>query len=233
MLMIISCVMIAFILIFLKIILGVNIKKIKELSQKSPLDELVKRLPDNITIGKEMLAMLKNESVTIEKSSDEKTGTSLYLVMSNKIIIAEGKESYAGVQTMAHECLHSVQSKKLLWFNFIYSNLYIIYTLASIILTILGIIKNIEFQLYILALLGLVFYAVRSYLETDAMTKARYLAKEYLNQKGMHTEEEIDALISAYDQINHVGIPTVNYTLLLNVLSKLLIYSIIAIMFPF
>lgn len=199
---IISIVLLVAILIGLKIVLGVSIKKMNELSQKSPLDELTKRLPDSIQMGKEMLAMLKNDSVKIEKSTDEKSGTSLYLVMENKIIIANGNGSYAGVQTMAHECLHSVQNKKMLWFNFIYSNCYIIYTLAVIILTVLDVIKNTTMQLYILTLLGFVFYAVRSYLETDAMTKARYLARDYLEKKQMHSNEEIDSLIAAYDEIN-------------------------------
>lgn len=199
---IISIVLLVAILIGLKIVLGVSIKKMNELSQKSPLDELTKRLPDSIQMGKEMLAMLKNDSVKIEKSTDEKSDTSLYLVMGNKIIIANGNGSYAGVQTMAHECLHSVQNKKMLWFNFIYSNCYIIYTLAVIILTVLGVIKNTTMQLYILTLLGFVFYAVRSYLETDAMTKARYLARDYLEKKQMHSNEEIDSLIAAYDEIN-------------------------------
>ena len=199
---IISIVLLVAILIGLKIVLGVSIKKMNELSQKSPLDELTKRLPDSIQMGKEMLAMLKNDSVKIEKSTDEKSGTSLYLVMENKIIIANGNGSYAGVQTMAHECLHSVQNKKMLWFNFIYSNCYIIYTLAVIILTVLDVIKNTTMQLYILTLLGFVFYAVRSHLETDAMTKARYLARDYLEKKQMHSNEEIDSLIAAYDEIN-------------------------------
>lgn len=199
---IISIVLLLTILIGLKFVLGVSIKKMNELSQKSPLDELTKILPDNIQMGKEMLTMLKNDSVKIEKSADEKSGTSLYLVMGNKIIIANGNGSYAGVQTMAHECLHSVQNKKMLWFNFIYSNCYIIYTLAVSILTVLGVIKNTTMQLYILSLLGFVFYAVRSYLEIDAMTKAKFLARDYLEKKQMHSNEEIDSLITAYDEIN-------------------------------
>jgi len=228
---IISVLLLVIILVGLKIILGVNIKKMNELSQKNSLDELIKRLPDTTQMGKEMLGMLENESVKIEKSSDEKSGTSLYLVMGNKIIIANGNGSYATVQTMAHECLHSVQSKKMLWFNFIFSNFYIIYTLFVVILTVLGIIKNTTVQLYILTLMGFVFYIVRSYLETDAMTKAKFLAKEYLENKGLHNKEEIDTLIKKYDEINKVGIPTTNYILIWNVVSKLLLYSIIAFIF--
>ena len=225
---IISIVLLVAILIGLKIVLGVSIKKMNELSQKSTLDEITKRLPDSIQMGKEMLAMLKNDSVKIEKSTDEKSGTSLYLVMENKIIIANGNGSYAGVQTMAHECLHSVQNKKMLWFNFIYSNCYIIYTLAVIILTVLDVIKNTTMQLYILTLLGFVFYAFRSYLETDAMIKAEYLAKEYMEETDKLTKEEIEIIIKNYKKVNQKGIQIVNFSLLISVISKVVIYEILS-----
>lgn len=228
---IISIILLCIILIGLKIVLGVNLKKIKELSQKSPLDELIKRLPNIEEIGKQMLHMLKNSDVKIEKSVDEKSGTSLYLVMGNKIIIANGNGSYAGVQTIAHECIHSVQNKKMLWFNFFFSNFYIIYTLIVMILTILKIIKDTSLQLYILSILGFVFYAIRSYLETEAMIKSRFLAKDYLEQKKLHNKDEIKKLLCAYDEINKVGIPTINYTLAVNVILKLLFYSVIALIF--
>ena len=219
------------ILVVSKIILGVNIKKIKELSQKNELDKLITRLPDTLQMGKEMLEMLGNSNVTIEKNINEKSGTSLYLVMGNKIIIANGNGSYATVQTLAHECLHSVQNKKTLWFNFIYSNFYIIYTFVVVVMTALGIIKNTTVHLYILALFGFVFYAIRSYLEIDAMTKAKFLAKEYLEKKGLHNENEINMLIEKYEEINKIGIPTTNYFLIWNVISKLLVYSVIAYVF--
>ena len=95
------------------------------------------------------------------------------------------------MQTIAHECLHSIQSKKMLMFNFIYSNLYILYFLVISILTLCNIIQNKTLQLFILSVFGFIFFAVRSYLETSAMTKAKYLAKTFLEQTGLYKKEEI------------------------------------------
>ena len=220
------CLIIAFAII-LKIIFGVNLKKMKELSKENPLDNLTARLPNNEEIGKDMLKILKNKSVKIEKSVDEKSQTSLYLITGNKIIIADNNKSFARVQTMAHECLHSIQNKNLLWFNFAFSNCYIVLTIIVYLLTIFGIIKNTDFYMFLLCFGGFIFFIIRSYLEIDAMTKAKYLAKEYLESTKKFNDMEINELIIGYDEINKAGIPTINYMLVINVLRKMLIYSVI------
>jgi len=232
MLEIISCILVLIIMIVLKLILNIKFKKLKELSKENSLDSLTQRLPDNEEIGRQMLKMLDNEDVKIQKSLDEKSGTSLYLVLGNKIIIANSK-NFARVQTMAHECLHSIQSKKMLWFNYIFSNLYIVYTLVISAITLLGGIKNTEFQLYVIALAGLVFYIIRSYLEMDAMIKAKFFAKEYLKKTNKFNQEEIELLTKEYDYINKFGIPATNYVLSVNVLRKLFIYSLVVIIHNF
>ena len=94
----------------LRYIFDVNMKKIKEIGTDTELDELTKKYPDNIDICKEYLKMLENEDVNIEE--DRNSNSTLYLVMSNKIFIANLRESYTRIQTIAHECLHSIQSKK-------------------------------------------------------------------------------------------------------------------------
>ena len=57
--------------------------------------------------------------------------------------------------------------------------------------------------LSILIILGLVYYVVRMYLENDAMIKARYLAKEYLDESEYTTKEENEKLVSEFDKINN------------------------------
>lgn len=49
------------ILVLLKIILGVNVKKIKDLIKNKGLDDLVSTFPSNIDVVKGILKMLKNE----------------------------------------------------------------------------------------------------------------------------------------------------------------------------
>ena len=54
---------------------------------------------------------------------------------------------------------------------------------------------------------------VRSYLEDDAMIKARFLAKEYMEDIKISDENEIKKIIDEYDKLNNIGIKTVNYKL--------------------
>ena len=112
--------------------------------------------------------------------SKEKREDSVYVAISDTIFIGNIKDTYTRIQTICHECLHSVQPRKMLLFNFIYSNIYILYFLLSSILTIVGVFKDTKLQIIILTILSFFYYVIRSYLETEAMTKARYLAKEYM-----------------------------------------------------
>ena len=48
----------------------------------------------------------------------------------------------------------------------------------------------------IFLILSLIYYAVRVFLENDAMIKARYLAKSYMEEKRLSSKEEIEKLVS-------------------------------------
>lgn len=215
--------------ILLKSIFGVNVKKIKEMLKPNNLDELTERLPEDEEVCRQILKLVNNDAVKVQKSVDEKNQTSLYVVASNSIIIGNLQKSHARVQTLAHECIHSIQNKKMLMFNFIYSNLYIIYFVLISILTLCNVIQNKILQLFILTILGFIFFAVRSYLEISAMTEAKHLAKTYLEQTGIYGKNEIEQLVNSYEEINKLGIPFTNYTLIINVISKLAIYAMICI----
>lgn len=206
-----------------------NMKKLKEIAEDKVLDELTQKYPENIDICKEYLKKLNNESVKIEE--DKNANATLYLVMSNKIFIANLKDSYIRLQTIAHECLHSIQSKKLLWFNFVFSNIYLIYFFLVCVLTIFKLLPYKMMFLNILIIFGLVFYVVRSYLENDAMIKARFLAKEYMQEKGISNQDEINRIIRKYDEINDIGIKCTNFQLFNNVVLKVIILCLLFIVF--
>lgn len=213
----------------LRFIFDFNMKKLKSLGENKELDELTKKYPNNIDICKYYLKKLNNESVNIEEDKD--SNTTLFLVISNKIFIANLKDSYTRIQTIAHECLHSVQSKRLLWFNFVFSNIYLIY---FFIVCALGVFRVLPYKmlfLSILILFGLVFYAVRVYLENDAMIKARFLAEDYMKELNISSQEEIERIVSSYDVINNIGIRCINFNLLSNVFFKIFVLLIIAIAF--
>ena len=224
---IVLLIIVVIIYFILRFIFDFNIKKIKEISEDRELDELAQKYPENIEICKFYLKKLNNENVKIEE--DKNSNATLYLVVSNKIFIANLKGSYTRIQTIAHECLHSVQSKKLLWFNFIFSNIYLAYFIITCVLAIFKLLPSKMLFLDILIIFGFVFYAVRTYLENDAMIKARFLAKEYMQEKNISSQEEIDKIINKYDKLNDIGIKCTNFQLLSNVFLKIIIILIIFI----
>ena len=54
----------------------------------------------------------------------------------------------------------------------------------------------------IFILTGVVYYIVRSYLENDAMVKAKYVAEDYMKSSNLLTDEEITHVLNKYEEIN-------------------------------
>ena len=221
-----------FTMIILKFVWSIkikDIKKLKELGYDKGLNEITNKLPENKEICESILKMLNNENVKIEES--ESNQASLYMVLSNSIIIANIKNTFTRVQTVAHECLHSIQNKRTLLFNFIFSNIYFIYFVAICILAISKINPLPDTALFALAICSFINYIIRSYLEMDAMIKAKPLAEQYLKREGTLTEKERETILNNCDEINNIGIKLYNYTLITKNLIKIIIYSVICIIF--
>ena len=216
-------------LITLSIILKIDLKKVKEMAMDEKLNKLTKKYPSNIEICKGILEKLGNEKVQIEE--DKEAQTTLYIALTDKIFIADTKESYTRIQTMAHECLHSIQDRRILIFNFIFSNIYLIYFATIIILTILKITTNTLLYLNIFLILSMIYYMVRVFLENDAMIKAKYLAKEYMEDVQISNKEEINKIVEGFENLNNAGIKCVNYSLFSQILIKVIIFSIVALIF--
>ena len=68
----------------------------------------------NITIAKE-------KNLNKEDEKNKKATASLYIAITSTIFIADVKNTFTRVQTIVHECLHSVQNRRTLLFNFIFS----------------------------------------------------------------------------------------------------------------
>lgn len=220
------------ILIFLTIVLfkfvfKINFKNMKQKQENKELEKITDKFPENVEIAKEMLEMLDNKNVKIEEAKN--TTTSLYIAVTDKISIADMKNNYARIQTIAHECIHSCQDRRILLFNFIFSNINIIYFITISILTILRVINNQMLQIAILMLFTLIEFSIRSFLEIDAMTRARFLAKEYMEKKKLCTDEEKETLLKEYEKVNKTGIPFVIDNLLTAGLFRVLIYTLICI----
>lgn len=225
----IIAIVVLIILVILKVVFQINLKKIKEFGDKKYLDEMVEKYPSNVEICQEYLKKLKNEKVKIEE--DKEANTTMYIAVSDKILIANLRNSYTRIQTIAHECLHSIQDRRVLLFNYGFSIFYILYFVMIIILTVLKIVFLPNLFLTILILLGFVYYFVRSYLENDVMIKARFLAKEYMEEKKISTPEEIKEIVDSYDELNHLGVPCVNYQIFSSVMIKVFIFCILCFFF--
>ena len=228
---VIVLIVLVIILIIGAFIFEVNLKKIKEVGNNKKCNDIVSKFPNNKEICEDILEKLNNKKVKIKENNDKTA--SLYIAISDTIFIANISKTYTRIQTIAHECLHSVQNQKLLLFNYIYSNFYILYFILSVILTILGVFKDTKLQVIILTILGFFYYVIRAYLETDAMTKAPYLAKEYMLQyiekNPIYNKEKIEEVEKEYHRINNIGIPATNYILFFNCILKVIIYTIIAV----
>lgn len=215
-------------LVLLKKIFAINMKEIKKLAENEELDKIAAKFPNNVEICKKYLKKLNNENVKIEESKN--TENCLYIAITNKIIIADLKNNYSRIQTIAHECLHSIQDRGLLIFNFIFSNIYLSYFVIISIMGILKLLPNKMVFVSIYIILGLVYYMVRSYLENDAMIKAKYLAKDYMEDEKIVEKNEINYLIQGFDSINKIGIKCVNYNLFMGILIKLIIFLVICLL---
>ena len=232
---IITIAIMAISIILLKIGLNIHIKdikKIKEIGYDKELNKIARKFPDNKEICTKILEKLDNKKVKIEEEKDSKT--SLYIAISDKIIIANIKDTFTRIQTIAHECLHSVQSRTMLLFNFIFSNISLLYFLVAIFLVLFNVLDGFVFiQIYIG--IGIISYVIKSYLETDAMTKAFYIAKEYMEETAKAsaniTKEEVDILLDNIAKLNKIGISLTNFYLIVGIMLKIIFLCIMGLIF--
>ena len=109
-------------IIIVNSMMKMNIKELEKIALDEELNTITKKYPENTEICKILLNKLENKTTKIEE--DLNSEATLYIAIQDKILIGNTHESFTRIQTMAHECLHSIQDKKMLLFNFIYSNIY-------------------------------------------------------------------------------------------------------------
>ena len=206
-----------------------NTKELEKIATNQKLNKIAEKYPNNTEICKTILQKLKNESVKIEE--DLNSNSTLYIAIQNKISIGNTHGSYTRIQTMAHECLHSVQDKKMLIFNFIYSNIYLLYFLITSILVIIKKLPNEMIFSNILLIVSCIYYAIRVFLENDAMIRAEYIAKEYMEEQKISSKEEIEEVTQGFKKLNKGGIKGTNCNLFINIMIKVVIFNALALIF--
>ena len=226
-------IIIAIIAVILSVILGIlfgyNLKKVKKITENKELDEKIKKYPNNIEICKSFLKKLNNEKVKVEENSDNEA--SLYIAVTNKILIANISNTYTRIQTIAHECLHSVQNRKILMFNFIFSNIYLVFFIIICILTVCKKLSNEIMYSNIFLILSFIYYVIRVFLENDAMIKAQFLAREYMQESKYIDNSEIDKIYHGFEELNKSCIKSTNCSLFIGIMIKLVIFNVLALIF--
>lgn len=216
-------------IIIVNSMMKMNVKKIEQIALNTELNEIVKKYPNNVEICEYMLRKLENRTTKIEE--DINSNSTLYMAVQDKILIGNTHESFSRIQTMAHECLHSIQDKKMLLFNFIYSNLYLMYFFIICILTIIKKLPNETIYSDILLILSFVYYVIRIYLENDAMIKAEYLAKEYMEEQEIDSKDEIKKVLEGFKEINKGIIKGTNCGLFVKIMIKVVIFNTLSLIF--
>ena len=216
-------IVLTFSLLILIIGLNIKLKDLKELKKTHASEEnlkLIEDVPDNIEICKEILKKFNNSKVIIENKTDEKS--SYYIAISNKIIIGNVSNSFSRIQTVIHECIHSIQDRRVLIANYVLSSISNIYFL---ILIITAIINRISLKLFMsFFILQFICYVIRSFLENDAMIRAEYETEKYLKEKDSRNEKEI---IEKYKNMNKIGIKLYNFVLYAKIIIKCTILYIL------
>lgn len=211
------------ILILLKIFLNINFKDIKNIEIKSSEDlkGLSDKFPEDEKLCNDILKELQNKDVKVKLEPEY--NSCLYTIFNDTITIGRFQQDYMKIQTIAHECIHSCQSKITLWANFIFTNLYLIYFAVVLILAFLNKLPYTNIHSIILIFMSIIQYILRFGLENEAMIKARFIAKEYIEENKILNRDEEKVLLEEYDRVNKIGIPFLNYyTISMNIVKIIL-----------
>ena len=216
-------------IIIVSSMMNTNLKELEKIALDKNLNEIAKKYPKNTQICKDILEKIGNSTTKIEE--DLKSEATLYIAIQDKISIGNTHESYTRIQTMAHECLHSIQDKKMLLFNFIYSNIYFLYFVIICGLVVIKKLPNDMLFSNILIILSFIYYVIRIFLENDAMIKAEFLAKEYMLEQNISSKDEIEKIMQGLKKINEGAIKATNCTLFIKIMIKVVIFNILALIF--
>lgn len=206
-----------------------KIKELEKMALNEELNEIAKKYPKNTEICRNILEKLENKSTKIEE--DITSEATLYIAIQDKISIGNTHESFTRIQTMAHECLHSIQDKNMLMFNFIFSNIYFIYFIVICVLVILRKLPNAMVFCNILLILSFIYYVIRIFLENDAMIKAEFIAKQYMEEQEISSKEEIKKVCEGFKEINNGCIKGTNCSLFVKIMIKVVIFNVLALIF--
>lgn len=143
--------------------------------------KIMDELPSNEEITKEILEKLNNKTTKLK--CEEEIKGSYYVFLNDTIYLSNNRASkdYARLTLIAHECIHSIQSKLGQVVNFLLSNLEMILFIIVAILKILK--KTIPFLENLYWVIVTASILIRMALELHASIRSISLTKEYMSKK--------------------------------------------------
>ena len=143
------------------------------------LNNIIDTLPSNEEVAKQILRDFNNNSTKIKFDKDIKN--SYYVYFKDTIYISDTSKNntYRRICLIAHECIHSIQSKILQKVNFILSNIEIISFIVCLIFLIL---TKSEIPLCCYCAICILSIIPRFILEIDAIIKSLPVSQNYLNK---------------------------------------------------
>lgn len=143
--------------------------------------KIMDELPSNEEITKEILEKLNNKTTKLK--CEEEIKGSYYVFLNDTIYLSNNRASkdYARLTLIAHECIHSIQSKLGQVVNFLLSNLEMILFIIVAILKILK--KTIPFLENLYWVIVTASILIRMALEMHASIRSISLTKEYMSKK--------------------------------------------------
>ena len=190
----------------------------KDSNENIKINKMISNIPENEFVAKEILEMLNNNKTKIEIDSDTKSN--LYIFLNDTIYISKNKkDDFNRICVIAHECIHSIQTKSAQILNFVLSNIELI---LFIVLIALFCFKLKFMPLLILYVLTNIFsIGIRLYLELSAVFGSIKLSDKYFKN---YLEDNIrDYIVNIYkSQIK---------TLLVFFIIKLFLFKVVRMFF--
>lgn len=150
---------------------------------KQRLDNIIMKLPDNLTLSKEVLNYLDNSATKVVFDDDIKG--SYYVFLNDTIYITKNNSSkstkeFSRLTVICHECIHSIQSKILHGINFVLSNIEVIVFIVCLILKLFNMFGNIVNVVY--PVFCFICIIPRIILENDAIDRSFDLTELFLEK---------------------------------------------------
>jgi len=83
----------------------------------------------------------------------------------------------------------------------------------------------------IFLILSFIYYVIRVFLENDAMIKAQFLAREYMQESKYIDNYEIDKIYHGFEELNKECVKGTNCSLFIGIMIKLVIFNTLALIF--